>query len=138
MHILSTILRVGASNSRVDNVGAGGFACPIEPDGRLSSRAVNRKSEWVEDNGEGLRFDSVTVPGFDKAIAAVKNFHRRLAHFKIVGWDIGIDEAADPVLIEFNTNPGQNQYTCGPTFGELTDRVLKDVFVTKSLAGSNN
>lgn len=138
VYILSAILRVGGGGSRVDNIGAGGFSCAIGPDGRLTKRAVNRRSEWVEVNQDGVRFDSVTVPGFDKAVALVKKLHPRLPHFKIIGWDIGIDTEADPVLIEFNSNPGQNQYSCGPTFGDITDRVLEDVFIKKSLKNSRN
>lgn len=134
VYLLSAILRIGASDSRVDNVGAGGYACPIEEGGRLSSRAVNRKSEWCEENDRGVRFDSVVIPGFDKALATVKRLHKRMAHFKIIGWDIGIDNTAEPVLIEFNTSPGQNQYSCGPTFGDLTERVLEDVYITRKLA----
>ena len=138
VYVLSSILRIGASNSRVDNVGAGGYACPIQPDGRLNRLAVNRKSEWVEENENGLRFETVVVPAYDKAVETVKKLHRRLAHFKIIGWDIGIDADDEPVLIEFNTNPGQNQYSCGPTFGDLTERVLEDVFIKKTLRNSNN
>lgn len=138
VYVLSSILRMGGSGARVDNIGAGGHSCAIGPDGRLSKLAVNRKSEWVEDNGKGTRFEDVIVPSYDKAVELVKRLHRRLAHFKIIGWDIGIDKEGEPVLIEFNTNPGQNQYSCGPTFGDLTDRVLEDVFIKKTLANSNN
>ncbi len=133
VHVLSAILRIGAENARVDNVGAGGYACPIGEDGRLKSRAVNRKSEWCETNSRGIRFDSVVIPNYAKAVETVKRLHTRLPHFKLIGWDIGMDENAEPVLIEFNTAPGPNQYTCGPTFGDLTERVLTDVFITKSL-----
>jgi hypothetical protein len=136
VHVLSAILRIGAENARVDNVGSGGYACPIDADGRLKSKAVNRKSEWVETNSNGLRFDSVVIPGYKDSVETVKILHCRLPHFKLIGWDIGINEDAEPVLIEFNTNPGQNQYTCGPTFGDMTERVLTDVFITKSLAKS--
>ncbi len=138
VYLLSAILRIGASSSRVDNVGAGGYACPIGKDGRLNSRAVNRKSEWCEVNDSGIRFDSVVIPGYETAVETVKRLQRRMAHFKIIGWDIGIDENAEPVLIEYNTAPGQNQYSCGPTFGDLTERVLEDVFIKKTLSKSNN
>lgn len=138
VYILSSILRMGSSGARLDNIGAGGFACAIRPDGTLTKLAVNRKSEWCVDNGNGLVFEGTPVPSYDSAVALVKKLHRRLAHFKIIGWDIGIDTQGDPVLIEFNSNPGQNQYSCGPTFGDMTDRVLKDVYITKTLANSNN
>ena len=132
------ILRIGGGGARVDNIGAGGYSCAINPDGSLSKRAVNRKSEWVESNQDGLRFETVTVPNYAEAVALVKKMHTSLPHFKIVGWDIGISKDGEPTLIEFNSNPGQNQYSCGPTFGDLTDRVLEDVFIKKSLINSRN
>ena len=138
VHILSVILRVGGSGARVDNVGAGGFACAVTPEGRLERYAINRRSERCETAPGGVRFDSVTVPGFAEALATVKRLHEKMAHFKLIGWDIAIDTDARPVLIEFNTAPGQNQYCCGPTFGDLTEKVLEDVFLTKSLKNSRN
>ena len=138
VHILSSILRMGGSGARLDNIGAGGYACAIREDGRLSKLAVNRKSEWCEENQHGVKFQDICVPSYDKAVELVKKLHPRLAHFKLIGWDIGIDADGDPVLIEFNTNPGQNQYSCGPTFGDLTDVVLEDVFLNKKLASSQN
>ena len=138
VRVLSRILRVGAPGARIDNIGAGGFACPIGPDGRLGSRAVNRKAEWVETTGQGVPFASVQIPSFDRVIEAVTRAHRRMAHFKLIGWDMTVDRAGDPVLIEFNTCPGSNQITCGPTFGDLTDCVLDEFFHKRSLANAQN
>lgn len=138
IHVLSAILRVGGVGSHVDNIGAGGFACAVDADGRLSRYAINRKSERCETNAAGIRFDSVVVPGFQEAVALVRRLHVRLAHFKIIGWDIAIGTDGQPILIEFNTAPGQNQFSCGPTFGDMTERVLSDVFLTRRLAKSRN
>ena len=85
VYVLSCILRVGAPNSKVDNVGAGGFACPIQTDGQLNTKAVNRRAEWVEENSAGVKFAEIKVPCFDKVIDTVKNAHKRLAHFKLWG-----------------------------------------------------
>ena len=68
----------------------------------------------------------------------VRTLHVKMAHFKIIGWDIAIDRQGRPVLIDLNTPPGQNQHSCGPTFGDLTERVLEDVFLTKSLKDGKN
>ena len=138
VHILSSILRVGGDGSRVDNVGAGGYACAVMEDGRLGTTAINRRSERCETNAGGVRFDSVVIPAYKDALDMVKRLHTKLAHFKIIGWDIGINESAEPVMIEFNTAPGQNQFCCGPTFGELTEKVLRDVFIDKTLQNSKN
>ena len=44
----------------------------------------------------------------------------------------------EPVFIEYNVCPGSNQITCGPTFGDLTERVLEEVFVKKTLEYAQN
>lgn len=138
VHILSSILRMGASNARVDNIGAGGFACPIQENGRLAKRGVDRKAEWRTENQNGIKFADVKVPSFDRVIDVIRKTHPSLAHFKLIGWDFAIDQEGDPVFIEFNVCPGSNQITCGPTFGDLTDKVLDEYFIKRTLANSQN
>lgn len=138
VHILSCILRVGAKGSKVDNVGAGGFACPILEDGNLKDKAVNRKAEWVTENSDGVKFADVKIPYYDKLIETIKKKHKVLPHFKLIGWDFSIDTEGDPVFIEYNSCPGPNQITCGPTFGDITDQVLEEFFVKKDLKNAQN
>ena len=138
IYILSSILRMGASGHKVDNIGAGGFACPIQANGRLTEKGVNRKAEWVTENQHGIRFADVIVPSYDKIIAMIKEQHLKLAHFKLIGWDFSVNVKGEPVFIEYNVCPGSNQITCGPTFGDLTERVLEEVFVKKTLEYAQN
>ena len=54
-----------------------------------------------------------------------------IGHFRLVSWDIAIDECGDPVLIEANMRKGGinlNQFSNGPLFGDLTERVMNEVF----------
>lgn len=138
VYILSCILRIGAPNAKVDNVGAGGYACPIHPNGQLNDKAVNRKAEWVSENSTGVKFVDIQIPEFDRVIDTVKFAHKRLAHFKLIGWDMSVDIQGDPVMIEYNTCPGANQISCGPTFGDLTDRVLDEFFNKRTLSSAQN
>lgn len=138
VHILSTILRMGATNARVDNIGAGGFACPIRQDGWLAEKGVDRKAEWRTENQNGIKFAEIQVPSFDKIINIIKSTHPRLGHFKLIGWDFSVDNDGDPVFIEFNVCPGSNQITCGPTFGDLTEQVLDEFFIKKTLQNAQN
>ncbi|WP_138374109.1 MULTISPECIES: sugar-transfer associated ATP-grasp domain-containing protein [Oscillospiraceae] len=138
VHILSTILRVGAKGSRVDNVGAGGYACVIKTNGELQKKGVNRKAEWVTQTQEGVKFDGIKIPSFERIIEEIKRVHKRMAHFKIIGWDFCIDQEGDPVFIEYNSCPGSNQITCGPTFGDLTEEVLEEIFINKTLKNAQN
>ena len=131
VHILSTILRMGGIGSRVDNLSSGGMSCRIEADGRLAEKSVNKKSEWKEEHPSGLKFRDITVPSFDKIIETVKRLHLTLPYFDLIGWDFAVDESGAPVFIEFNVMPEQNQLSCGPSFGELTDEVLAAVYGDK-------
>ena len=130
-YILSSILRIGGSGSRVDNVAKGGYQCTIRPDGRLEPLAWTNRSghgELVETTEDGLRFGDCAIPHFDKVRATAIDMATRMPHLKLIGWDLAVDEAGDVVLIEFNSQIGQNQATCGPTFGDMTEEILAEVF----------
>lgn len=131
VHILSAILRVGGGSNEVDNVSQGGYQCTILPDGRLDKYAITKisgKWENVEATASGIRFEDITIPCYDKVVDAVRTASAKMSHFKLVGWDIAVSPEGDPVLVEYNVIPGQSQGTCGPTFGNLTDAVLEEVF----------
>lgn len=133
VHILSALLRIGGGESRIDNVSAGGFGCPVHPDGTLHEKAVNRKSEWVDTLPNGIVLKDVTIPNFEGVVETIKKKHKKLPYFAVLGWDFAVDESGAPVFIEVNIQQEQNQISCGPTFGHLTEQVLNDVFVEKSL-----
>lgn len=138
VHILSGNFRVGAPDAKVDNVGAGGFACQIFEDGHLSRKAVNRKAQWVEESHTGIKFADIRIPSYDRILEIIRKKHSKLAHFKLIGWDFSVDETGEPVFIEYNVCPGTNQITCGPTFGDLTERVLDEFFLKRTLAYAQN
>lgn len=133
VHILSSQLRIGGKGARVDNIGSGGCACPINPDGSLTGKGVTRQSAWTDESPTGIKLDTVTVPFYQDVIDTVKRLHPTLPYFDLIGWDFAVDEQGQPVLVEFNLEPGQNQIGSGePTFGDLSDEVFDDVFITKS------
>ncbi|HHU64005.1 MAG TPA: hexapeptide transferase [Clostridiales bacterium] len=132
VHISSSILRMGVGGSRLDNVSAGGLACPILPDGRLKERAMNIRSQWMTRHPDGAVFADIKIPSYDKVLAAVDRAHRAVPHFRIVGWDFCIDEHGDPVFIEYNGAPALNQVSCGPLFGDLTESVLNTIFLNEA------
>lgn len=128
VYILSVILRMGVGTSQIDNVSAGGLQCGVNADGSLHPVAYNLKREKYIKHPDGVIFKEITIPAFDKVICAVKEEHRKLPYFQIIGWDFAVDRNTEPVFIEFNICPWQNQLTCGPTFGDMTDDVLEYVF----------
>lgn len=135
VHILSALLRIGGGDNEVDNVSQGGYQCTIRPDGSLDSYAITKLGgTWqnVEATAGGVRFAGRSVPNYEAVKDTVCRAAAKMAHFKLVGWDIAVSQAGEPVLVEYNVIPGQSQGTCGPAFGELTDDVLTEVFGRRS------
>lgn len=132
VHILSSCLRMGVDKARIDNVTAGGISVGIHEDGTMDEFAYNYfTGERVSVHPQGYVFKGKSVPSYDKAIELVKRSHQIIGHFRLVSWDIAIDEVGDPVLIEANMRKGGinlNQFSNGPLFGDLTDRVMDEVF----------
>ncbi len=138
VHILSSILRMGIGSSKLDNATAtdnakyDGMTCGINEDGRLKKYAYGYyKGVRYEKHPDGLIFDGFRLPSFDKAIDLVKDAHPRIPHFRLVSWDIAVDEYGTPILIEANMRKGGinfHQFNNGPLFGDLTNDVLKEVF----------
>lgn len=61
----------------------------------------------------------------------MKECHPRIGNFRLVSWDIAIDKNGNAVLIEANMRKGGinfHQFNNGPLFGNLTERVLEEVF----------
>ncbi|NLX63192.1 MAG: hexapeptide transferase [Clostridiaceae bacterium] len=132
VHISSSILRMGVGGSRLDNVSAGGLACPIQPDGRLEDKAMDKLSRWTEKHPGGTVFSEIKIPSYDRIISLIRRAHLDTPHFRIIGWDFAVDEAGDPVFIEYNGAPGMNQVSCGPLFGDITEAVLDTIFLNKN------
>ena len=134
VHILSAQLRIGGTGARVDNYSAGGNAVAVKPDGWLYEKSVNHDLEWVDVAPNGIELKEVQVPNYTGVVDTIKRLHCSLPYFNIIGWDFAVDENGTPIMIEFNTQPGQNQIGGRePTFGDLTDEVLEDVFIKKTL-----
>lgn len=139
VHILSAQLRMGAGDARIDNYSAGGIACAIKEDGTLVDEAITKQYTWTDRHPSGIPFNTIQVPHYDKVVEAIKRLHPMLPYYNIIGWDFAIDENGEPVLIEFNVTPGQNEIgSRKPSFGDLTERVLDDVFIHKTLSGRMN
>ncbi|MGI6777074.1 MAG: sugar-transfer associated ATP-grasp domain-containing protein [Acetivibrionales bacterium] len=132
VHISSSILRMGVGGSRLDNISAGGIACPILPDGKLAEKALDNQSKWVTSHPGGTVFSGIRIPSYERVLETIRRAHKEIPHFRIIGWDFSIDETGCPVLIEYNGAPGMNQVSCGPLFGELTESVLNTIFLNEA------
>ena len=130
--IYSCVLRMGIGGSKVDNACSGGINCGICKDGRLKGVAYNQKGDkFMTHPTSNVKFDEIQIPNFDKVIEKVKILHPFIPHFRLVSWDIAIDEMNEPVLIEANLRYGEldfHQLNNGPVFGKDTKKILNEVF----------
>lgn len=134
VRVLTAILRVGGGSNEVDNTSQGGYKASIHPDGRLHSLGMTKLGghwKYVETYPNGTRFEDIVIPSYERIKAAVCEHAAKMAHFKILGWDIGVDPEGEPVLIEYNVIPAQGHGTDGPLFGDLTATVLAEVYGKK-------
>lgn len=132
IHILSSAIRFGINGLRTDNINSGGLACGLDPDGRVKKIGFDVSARQYTCHPNGKSFDEFVIPGYQEAVDMVIALARRvLTVSKLISWDIAIDEAGKPLLIETNlTGSGLNfhQICNGPILGDLTEEVLKDVF----------
>ena len=131
VEILSACLRMGANGNRVDNHHAGGISAGINIDGTLQKYAYYLDGRRLQKHSQGFVFEGFRVPGYHKAVEMVKKAHPIISHFRLVGWDIAVSEGGEPILIECNMRKNGielHQFSNGPLFGDLTDRVMEEVF----------
>ncbi|MBQ3852785.1 MAG: hypothetical protein II760_05330 [Lachnospiraceae bacterium] len=133
--VLRAMSRIGVGGDRVDNSSHGGVICGIGENGQLTSTGVFHDGRQTDTHPElGYRFGDKRLAYMDKAYELVKNAHPAISHFRLVGWDVAIDENGEAVLVEVNfTLCGINdmQVTCGPLFGDDTKKMLDEVFKGK-------
>ena len=127
--IIYSVVRIGRSGSIVDNQCAGGISTTISEQGRLGKVAFGGFSkDNITKTDIGIVLDGYQLPSYDKAIAMVKRLHLKLPFFNIVGWDVAIQEDGEPVLIEFNTNPGLSQSAFCSGMGKYTERIIRELW----------
>ena len=130
--VLSSILRMGAGGSKVDNASSGGITTGIEPDGRLKSVAYSAVGvKFNEHPSTHVKFSDIIIPNFDKTIDLVLKSHPKFPHFRLISWDIALGENDEPILIEANLCDGEldfHQLNNGPIFKEYTKEILNEVF----------
>lgn len=133
--IYSSIIRMGMAGQKVDNASSGGITCGITDDGKLKKYAYKPTGEkYTSHPSNGFVFEDYEIPGFAKAQELVKKAHPMVPHFKLVSWDIAIDENGEAVMIEANLAKGEldfHQLNNGPLFGEDTKKILDEVFNKK-------
>lgn len=131
VHILTSILRVGAPGSHTDTASTGkGYTVGIGLNGQLNKEGYNIYGERRTSTSSGRMFENVVLCGHDEICSQIKKAHKMLSRFGIISWDFAVDENCEPILIEYNLNYPDvmiYQMNNGPLFGDLTQTVLEDV-----------
>ena len=134
-------MRVGGPGADAVAYGSGGYIAEILEDGRLCPRALHDCGDyeggvWIDGVTGGLYDRDFIVPSMDRIRDEVRRIHPRLGHFRWLGWDFTIDEAGNPVMIEFTVCPGtvtSQLSVCKPIFGDFTEQILEDYFLQRRL-----
>jgi hypothetical protein len=132
--ILPSAFRMGVGATKVDNASHGGIYCCINKDGTLSNFAYDALGNRFESHPDGGSFNQIKFEFMDEVFKLVKEAAQRFPHFRLIGWDIAINNKEEPVIIEANlTMSGMDviETICGPLFGEYTEKVLNEVFKQK-------
>lgn len=133
--IYAAALKIGAGDSRTDNGWQGGIYCGLKPDGSLKDFGLLDDGTVLYEHPDSHDpFSGKKVPCLGKAITLVKQAHAFMGHFRLISWDVTIDEGGDAVLIEANLCLGgmnDVQICCGPLFGKDTKKILDEVLKGK-------
>ena len=137
--VYAVCVKIGVGKERRDNGCHGGIYCGVREDGRLKKRGILDNGTVVFSHPQlGYRFEDITLPFVDKAVALVKQAHPFMGHFRLISWDVAIDEKGEAVLIEANLSLGgiNNVQMCnGPLFGDDTEKILDEVFLKPNKRG---
>ena len=152
VYMLAALFRIGGEGESVIEEGKGGYYVEIKDDNSLSdiSYRVDVKSHFdkdgvqtkehiltrVNDRMGGLHEASYRIPAMDKIRKIVSEIHPMTPHLRYVGWDFTINESGEPVFIENNFASDSaiiQMACCKPTFGDMTEYVLDDYFIHRTL-----
>ena len=134
--IYKVCLKIGTGDSRIDNGWGGGVFCGVKPDGTLFPYGADHNGRRLTHHPDlGYAFAGQRVPHLRKALRLVRDAHAMMGHFRVISWDVTIDEKGEAVLIEANLTLGginMVQMSSGPLFGRDTRNILDEVFRSSS------
>ncbi len=135
---LSASLRANTENAISDNDitedGKGMVVIGIEKDGILKSTGVFSCGLQTDTTVSGKKISECRIPKFDEAVDIVLKAHTKMPMFRIVGWDVTIDENYNPIVVEYNLKGiGVYYYQLvnGPLFGQYTSQIIQELLGDK-------
>lgn len=126
--ILSKLLRTGKEGSFTDNTSSGGVAFGVDAEGKLTDFGIDEFGVKTKNLGDDDRFKDFVFPQNEKIVATIEKVHKQMPYFKLVSWDVMVNDKSEVKIIEFNTfGQGINlhQITNGPLFREYFDEIME-------------
>lgn len=123
--VASAFIRFGVDGAFVDNWSAGGVAVRVDKrTGTLEPPGSDKSSRLhMRHPSSGRPFEGYVVPHWRRIESLALRVQRELPFRRMLGHDIALDVAGEPVLVEINTPPDIDGHITGPL---LADRqVLK-------------
>ena len=102
-HLFTAIVRIGVTNSLVDNAAAGGTCVGVDIEtGKLMKYGYyhNRPKELLHPVS-GIVYEGYQIPFWEEAVKLVKFLHQYFRGYPSIGWDVVITEKG-PKIIENN------------------------------------
>lgn len=107
LHVMPSIMRIGAGDSVVDNTSQGGLAVGINLESGYLKKFGFYKPKYgtkvTEHPDSHIVFEDFKIPFFEEAVRQAKLMHSMLPDIHSIGWDIAIGEDG-PIFIEGNDN----------------------------------
>lgn len=130
VHILSIVIRMGASGKFIDNLHGGGKMVRINSNQYLANHCIDQYGTSYK-NHNGIDFTKrILFPYYTSVCELVKTEAKKLVDTRLIQWDIMINQNNIPRIIEFNINSFSfwiAQMTGTPAFGEYTDEIIEYV-----------
>ncbi len=115
-------LRAGRQRERAI-IGTTKLTLAVSEQGKLGPFASDiRWKRYRSHPDSGFVFADQQVPRFAEAVELALSLHRKVPHFRLIGWDIAIPDSGPLQLLEWNMNhPGItfHEAASGPCFGWL-------------------
>lgn len=131
VHILSSIMRVGAEGSITDAAASGkGYFFEIKDDGTAADYGINVFGKRRESDFYGAPIKGRRIAHHKEICDIVRRAHPYFPYFGFMSWDFCVNDKDEVLLIEYNTGYPVAlvyQMVTGPFLGEITDVVLADV-----------
>lgn len=152
VEILSATLRIGTAGKVTDICYVDGVEranlCSVSMDGCFGDKVIDQFGQ-IRKTSDIINNPSSVIPKWNEIIQTVKNNHRKIDHFDIIGWDFTVDINNNIICIEFNVErPGSvfYQYVNGPFYGEFTDDILsflkekrnQDIYIPRWISNASH